>query len=345
MTLQEARELAIISFNNAPIDLLVPVPSDSISEDEDPCRNSVAANCVVMAGKMSIVAHATDSLSIVVASILDAVQQVLDENLLLQPLCTDEDPCLITNVAWLGETLDDVKNGDGIIGGGVVDTSGETNGNQGDLTPAAVDKTNGEENESLVLYAAIPMALLLAFAVLLARNKRQRSVKTPGELNNLDPDDHVLTGTGDPPRSFHEGMYHYTRSGARYLSTNCACCAETRKRGFFTDADLATISEGRLYDPSSPSAGSMSSESDDLSYESEEDISSHDPSAHRKKMLVEASVGNLGKKHSQIDVHQCTSATCRICSYRPRDVAFVTSPSSSQLFASAKDGLGGSHVV
>jgi hypothetical protein len=342
MTLEEARGLAIVSFNNAPTDSLVEVPSDSFSEEEDPCLESEAANCVVMAGRMSIVAHVTDNLSIVVASILDAVEQVLDENLLLQPLCM-EDPCLITNVAWLGETLDDVKDGAGI--GGILVTGDDSNGSEGDLTADGSEGTGDENDVPIVLFAAIPMALLLAFALLLARNKRQRSVKTPDELNNLDPDDHVLTGTGDPPRSFHEGMYHYTRSGARYLSTNCACCAETRKRGFFTDADLATISEGRLYDPSSPSAGSMSSESDDASYESEEDISSHDPSAHRKKMLVEASVGNLGKKHSQIDVHQCTSATCRICSYRPRDVAFVTSPSSSQLFASAKDGLGGSHVV
>jgi hypothetical protein len=31
----------------------------------------------------------------------------------------------------------------------------------------------------------------------------------------------------------------------------------------------------------------------------------------------------LGVKHSSIDVHQCTSATCPICAYKPRDVSFV----------------------
>lgn len=86
-------------------------------------------------------------------------------------------------------------------------------------------------------------------------------------------------------------------------------------------ADLPPISEDRLHD------GILSYSYDDLSMEGEAlETSAHDPSGHRKRFLVHPSQKNLGQKASTVDVHQCSSATCRICSYKPRDVCFIDSP-------------------
>jgi hypothetical protein len=279
---------------------------------------------------------------LVVASVLDALQHAMDEDLLVEtfdPKCK-ADVCSIEKVAWLGVTLDEARAGGGGSGG---DNTDRFEGDKGDSSES------DENTVPVVLFAAIPMALLLAFALLLARNKRKRDVKTPAQLLDID-EDHVIVGTGDPPRCFHEGMYHYTRSGARYLSTNCQSCANTRRMGLFTDADLPTISEGRLYDPASDSDGDFSLE--DGSVGSEEENAAygdhHDSSHRRKRMLVQASSKNLGKKGSFVDVHQCTSATCRICTYRPSDVAFVASPKASpaaKMFSSQQNGLGDTCLV
>lgn len=88
--------------------------------------------------------------------------------------------------------------------------------------------------------------------------------------------------------------------------------------------DLPTINERHLFDPESGSQDSSSY--DEASIVTELEVSEHDPSAHRKQNLVEPTTGNLGQKASTVDVHQCTSATCRICAYNPRDVAFVGTP-------------------
>jgi hypothetical protein len=293
---------------------------------------------------MNVVAHRSDGVHLAVASVLDAVQKAMDDDLLVDDFnsdCTEGGLlCSIEKVTWLGVTLDEVK---GIGGGDNPDEIG-----RGDIPNPSEDDNN---DVPIVLYAAIPMALLLFFALLLAKNKRQRDVKTPAQLLAID-EDHVIVGTGDPPRCFHEGMYHYTRSGARYLSTNCQSCADTRRMGLFTDADLPTISEGRLYDPESHSDGDFSFE--DVSVGSEEDdpfathVELHDSSHRRKRMLVPACSKNLGRKGSFVDVHQCTSATCRICTYRPSDVAFVASPvtsPSTKMFSSQQNGLGDTCLV
>jgi hypothetical protein len=271
---------------------------------------------------MSLVADDSDNLIIAIASILDATEKAMDDDSLVAAIDGD-----INKVIWLGETLDEVKNGAG-IGVVVVVVDVPDNPDQIDKgVDQAVMDTDGN-SVTPVLYAAIPLAFLLAFALLLAKNRKKRDVRVPADLLSLDQD-HVIVGTGDPPRCFHEGMYHYTRSGARYLSTNCAGCIETRRIGFFTDADLPTIKEGRLYDPASPSDQSFSIE--DVSVDGSElnTKDSKDSSHRRRKTLVKPSSNNLGTKHSAIDVHQCTSATCRICAYQAGDVAFVSSPVAS----------------
>ena len=170
----------------------------------------------------------------------------------------------------------------------------------------------------------MPLAILAALMLLVARN-RDRNVMTAAQFEELD--DYILPGTGDPPRSFHEGMYHYTRSGARYLSTNCKDCHDTRKMAMsHSFADLPPISENRLHD------GTLSYSYDDMSSVDSEavEVSAHDPSGHRKFFLVQPMENKLAQKASTVDVHQCSSATCRICAYQPKDVCFIPSPASPQ---------------
>lgn len=55
-------------------------------------------------------------------------------------------------------------------------------------------------------------------------------------------------------------------------------------------------------------------------------------SEHRKKHLVTGEDVSLGMRHSTVDVHQCTSASCKICNYKPNDVEFIhNSPHSPDL--------------
>mmetsp|Transcript_124825 Transcript_124825/g.186495 ORF Transcript_124825/g.186495 Transcript_124825/m.186495 type:complete len:509 (+) Transcript_124825:98-1624(+) len=346
LSMEEARLLGLVSFSAGPGGQ--PVDPVQFGEGLDPCQDSTDTECAVIESQMTILAHENDGLELVFASILDGLAAAMDNRGLLIPA---EKPCslplcYVSKIQFLGETIEEVidlmeQTNDGGGGGttDVVDVSdrGDSDLEKDNLEQPETENSNGPR---VLYYAAVPMAILLLFALLLAKNKQQREVKTPAQLLELDQD-HVLVGTGDPPRCFHEGMYHYTRSGARYLSTNCADCAETRRIGFFTDGDLPTISEDRLYDPASPSVESFSF--DEASFGSEEE----DISEHRKRALVQPSSKDLGNKHSAIDVHQCTSATCRICSYRPRDVSFVASPTPSpagKMFSS-QDGLGESCIV
>lgn len=223
-----------------------------------------------------------------------------------------EDFANVTNLQWLGVTEEEaIAGGAGGGGGG-----------------------GGSANNVPIAYAvSVPLLILMALALFVARNKARRQALTPAQLMALEEEQpSVLVGTGDPPRSFHEGMYHYTRHGARYLSTNCRDCIETKRNGFFTETDLETIHEGRY-----ESFEEISLVATSASVATKED-SGHDPSAHRKRNLVEASDTALGVKHSSIDVHQCTSSTCTICAYRPRDVAFVPNAaetSSTTMFGSS----------
>ncbi|KAL3917524.1 MAG: hypothetical protein SGILL_004671 [Bacillariaceae sp.] len=251
---------------------------------------------------MTVIHHVTSDISLATASIYDAIQNAMNnsDTILLEG---NDDYDNVTNVEWLGETEEDAING----------------GPNGLIPGAAEARTR----KVPVAYAvAVPLLILMALALFIARNKTRRHALTPAQVRALDDGSDAMIGTGDPPRSFHEGMYHYTRHGARYLSTNCADCIETKRNGFFTEDDLETIHEGKFesYDEISLVATSASG-------------SEHDPSGHRKRNLVEPSDAALGVKHSSIDVHQCTSATCPICIYKPADVSFAgtnaASPSSA----------------
>lgn len=291
----EARRLGIISFNSAPSDILL---------ESEPCtHNTDSENCVIVEGKVALRAHQTDTLHIIEASILDAIQTAMDDDALIAKEPCSAQICSIEKVRWLGTSIEQARAGGPLVTGSDTDDATDSLDEDGD------ENDDDDEGVPIVAYAAIPLAFIMAMAYMLAKKKRR--MLTADQLG-LDQD-YLRVGTGDPPRHFHEGMYHYTRSGASYLSTNCPTCEETRRLGFCADADLPTIAEGRLY--GRPANGSR-----------DESEGTHDNSTHRKLNLINPNERDLAGKHSSIDVHQCTSATCRICNYQPRDVAFVTSP-------------------
>jgi hypothetical protein len=292
LSAEEARRLGIISFNSA--------PSDFILESETCAHKTESDDCVIVEGKMALMAHQTDSLQIIIASILDAIQSAMDDDVLIPEKACTAQICSVEKVRWLGTTIAEARAG-----------GPPTDDDDAPIPINGLDEDGDEDEDDtipVVAYAAIPLAFIMAMAYTLAKKKRR--ILTAAQLG-LDQD-YVRVGTGDPPRHFHEGMYHYTRAGASYLSTNCPTCEETRRLGFCTDADLPTLAEGRLYHPTNGSQ--------------DESEVSDDPSTHRKLNLINPNEHNLAGKHSSIDVHQCTSATCRICNYQPKDVAFVVSP-------------------
>jgi hypothetical protein len=232
--------------------------------------------------------HVTSDVSLAVASIYDSTQKAMDYSEIFFGLGDEETLVNITNIEWLGETEQDAING-GPNGYGPIVIVGPN-----EIT---VNESKQEEEEnSLLAYAlAVPILIVLALALLLTNRKNKRKTKTKLQMLAARSFHNVLIGTGDHPNSFHEGMYHYTQNAVRYLSTNCPVCIETKQNGFYTASDLDTINEHPVEDGNSD----------------------------RKRFLVSPSHNALGVKHSAMDVHNCSSARCPICIYKPHDVEFV----------------------
>ena len=237
--------------------------------------------------------HETSNISLAVASIYDSTQKSMDYSDEFFDLEDDQTLVNITNITWLGETEQEAANG-GPNGYGVIVAAPPN-----EVIVAVNEPQQEEDKRSLLAYAlTVPLLLLLAALLLMKRRQVKRKLQTKDQFFWGMFDD-VLIGTGDHPDAFHEGMYHYSQYGVRYLSTNCKQCIETKKNGFFTADNLDTISEH--------------------SVETEGDFS-----AHRKKYLVHPNTLSLGAKHSLIDVHNCNSARCHICKYKPRNVEFIS---------------------
>ena len=123
-----------------------------------------------------------------------------------------------------------------------------------------------------------------------------------------------IAGTGDPPGSFHEGLYHYMGDGTRYLSTNCRDCLETRRNSFYTDDNLGTIPEDEEYEDAIFGQSYYLDEEEDEEEEDERPYLGH-------------LVG--GRSVARPNVHVCNSALCDYCSNRnkKKSPTFLESPS------------------
>lgn len=273
-----------------------------------------------MNGSMRIIAHVTDDVEYAIASLRDGLEQVMTLG-----LGQNGDINGITFLSYLGDSEDDVlalitggrtgdvigDNSNGSDTGNVardgsdgIGTNG-TNTTDGGMVANGIESTASEpddDDKGIVLLFALGLPLLVALILLAAlrKNKRTIVVATPYRGLHDDKPEYVIPGTGDPPGAFHEGLFHYMKDGTSYLSTNCRACYETRRDlhyiyeidGIDSDdrtRDLATILENEPYDKSSLD-----------SYE-ESVLQRADPDR------------NLNQNHMGIDVHKCSSATCKIC--------------------------------
>lgn len=112
----------------------------------------------------------------------------------------------------------------------------------------------------IILGLLIPFfVIVLIFAIVIASKlRKQRAIK---------PDKPLLIGTGDPPDSYHEGLYHYMSNGTtRYISTRCKQCQETLETRQYAGNILGTIYEDVSCDIiSSRASESLFSSEDELS--------------------------------------------------------------------------------
>jgi hypothetical protein len=160
--------------------------------------------------------------------------------------------------------------------------------------PQASAVANSDHDNGFVLGLAVgvPLAAALLLGAFLFQ-KKKLGLMTASRARGVDGSSgYVLVGTGDPPGSFHEGLYHYMRDGTRFLSTKCEHCFETRENMFYTDNNLATIMEDEVY---------------------QETVIAPDSKA-------------LASKYSGVDVHKCSSATCERCN-APKECEFLPSTS------------------
>lgn len=198
-----------------------------------------------------------------------------------------------------------------IIGGGGGGDDGDTSqeiddtGGSSDLVEdtnstddATLEPVAEEESDSLglILALGIPFATALLLAAFYNRRKNTKSTRAAA-YEDMMKSDFILVGTGDAPSSYHDGLYHYTDEGTRYLSTRCEHCIETRKNSFYTDYNLGTIMEDEIY---------------------EDHIYGMPVSLFPQRISNGAEVdknsnSTLGGRFVGMDVHRCQSAACTRC--------------------------------
>ena len=189
-------------------------------------------------------------------------------------------------------------------------------------------QTDGS-NLSLALGVGIPAILALIIAgffvsrrqMAAARNLRLSDTGMYGSAassvgNVLAAENRRIAGTGDPPGSFHEGLYHYMSDGTRYLSTNCPDCLETRKNSFYTDDNLGTIPEDQEYE--------------DVIFGHSYYTQDEEEEVEEIEVLgggTSTYLGHLVRGHSvaRPNVHVCNSALCP-CRKNQQATTFLESP-------------------
>jgi hypothetical protein len=247
-----------------------------------------ATKCQTVKGIIRVNAHDVDNLDYMSAAMLDALEAALNKYELWQDwTLTLPD---LAFLCYVGDSYEEVyfyENSFNVTRNNTVDLNGTvtvnaTNSTWNNTGPVGGSRGIFGDNTAgalvLLLGVGLPVtALLVMFAFLV--QKRRRAMMTARDFGMLTSE-FILVGTGDPPGSFHEGLYHYMPEGTRYLSTNCEGCLETRRNSFFTDHNLGPIPEDREY---------------------EEDI------------LISPNSKDLGRKACTMDVHRCSSGTCTRC--------------------------------
>ena len=217
---------------------------------------------------MTIKARERDDLNKTIESMLDEVADAMKNDKLL-----GEDIPNVTKVIYLRTSQEDVENADreqGIVGAGVV--SGD-------------DNIQGDNTAMIVGICASVLLVAILLLLVYRRNRNSNFLALADDGKGFKP----LPGTGDPPGSFHHGVYHYFRDGQSYLSTNCYECHETR---MLSNRDYGCVEE---------------SASTDGYYDK----------------LIRANSKDIGNGHSGMNVHRCASSTCHLCAPNRKVVTMV----------------------
>lgn len=232
----------------------------------------------VVQGQFQILARENDDLNKTLQSMHDAIEDSMNDNALI-----GEDIPNVTKVIYLGTSQQDVENQ--YISPPVVSPP---------VLPAGNNNVQeDDDNDGFVpVVLAASAAGLVALLVLLVWRKNQHAVAASEmdahSIAMLDDDGEAFTplpGTGDPPRAFHRGVYHYMPGGQEYLSTNCYDCHETRS--------LSNNDHGDVL----PSVIVCISDEEEDNY----------------RNLTVANSKNIAGKAWSMNVHDCASATCKLC--------------------------------
>jgi hypothetical protein len=215
--------------------------------------------CWVVQGKLTIVARESDDLSKTTNAMLTAIEDAMAPS---DELLGNDIPT-VNQTTFLGTSEDDVANWNPPI--------------------AIIPPPANDDNKSALpaIIAVSSVSLLALLLLLLWRQRRKVMSERAFSALNDNSNFYPLPGTGDPPGSFHHGMYHYFREGQAYLSTNCPDCHDTRLNGI-----------NEYYNGLIPI-----SEDEEMTY----------------NRLIMANSKDLGLHHSGIDVHKCASSMCKLC--------------------------------
>jgi len=244
--------------------------------------------CCIFQGKMTLFAGPKNDLAYTIASLRDGIEESMETDALLGSSIPT-----VNKVTYLGDSIEDAL----VVGGTTAKDQIIPPGIIQTVDPNNNGGAQRGSNSSLATKVTVPIFAAAAVAMLLLLFvKRRRAEDEDITLvgGELDSSDFVLVGTGDPPGSFHHGLHHYMRGGQRFLSTNCSACIETYRNSF------------------------------------QDGLSSTDglPTIMEDEILLAANSKDLGAPHMGMDVHNCSSATCKHCLYKNADVAFIRSDST-----------------
>jgi hypothetical protein len=260
-----------------------------------------ATNCFVMKGTMQILAQAASTTSLATS----AMQKEL-QNAMTQISKQDSSLSDIMILSYLGNTAEDAA-----IFIGELANAGNTN------VGSIETVTNGSPSErkspvGLVFAIFLPLVVILLLSMLLIKRRSKVKNAFGNEVQSweeYDPSNNMIRGTGDPPDSYHDGLYHYMNLGTqKYLSTRCTLCLET-KRNISSGPYLAAL---KCNTSTSNLANIVSSQyrNDDWNANDNDEMDGKDEAY---QMARARSDMKLGQQHMGMDVHVCQSSTCVRC--------------------------------
>jgi hypothetical protein len=247
------------------------------------------SDCSVIQGTFQMLGQPKSTISTATAAIQMEVEQVL-----IHLATTSNSNAVLDGVhifSYLGNTNDEAAaflvnldvpppNDGSNVGGIEADTS-----------------PNEEATRTGLIYGlTIPFIGLLLAAIFWKKRPNVGSFLPPHNAlqswEEYDPTSNNVRGTGDPPDSYHDGLYHHMFDGQKYLSTRCLLCLETRRNAAMVVKSLPAT-ETRSMDAAKGSQDTADSST--------------------APIVNVTSNMKLGQPHMGMDVHVCSSATCVRC--------------------------------